>query len=295
MRPWARMCWKCFGNPCKSRCSASWKPDAVAVPRHTPLCSLYLQRGANSGKRVFAFRAKRSVNFGTTSAQQRLGQLRIDGRTARRTVSAQICQQSGDSGAQQDTIALRVRPARANPPRQRINTPHRGRRLSISSFRRRAGARLRTRRQWRHGPVRECHNSRSSSSMPTRYQAVGESAAPGHQMQGIQSGSVPGVNRAAIRASCVRPQADSIEELMTAVSPNAWAVLFLFHALLSSDPVSVGLITTPRTPFFGFRGEIRFRAHFRPVQSRCRFHGQVSAGIIPRLCHGSSRKAIRAR
>ncbi len=150
------------------------------------------------------------------------------------------CQQSARliPGAQQDTVPSRT-PCAAKPARQRINTLTGRASLALH----RSGA--------ERAPDCDSLTPVAAASRECRQQSFqlsshfrqGNALPPGpranlcrHQIQGIGPGSVPGVNRAAIRASCVRPRLDSIE-LMTAVSPNMGGSDLLTHFI--NDPVSV--------------------------------------------------------
>ncbi|MNP63255.1 hypothetical protein D3C76_1586320 [compost metagenome] len=95
-----------------------------------------------------------------------------------------------------------------------------------------------------------------------------------------------------MRASWVRPRLDSIDELITAVSPRAWAAVTCSRTF-AMLPVSVGLITIARTP----GSAIHSKSSSRRLSSQAMAIpvSRANASESARVLQGSSRKAIRSR
>ncbi len=101
-----------------------------------------------------------------------------------------------------------------------------------------------------------------------------------------------GVSQAAIRASCVSPRLDSMEELITAVRPAACAAETCWRTF-SRLPVRVGLITTALTP--GSATNAKSSSRRLSSQAMAIPVSRANASESARVLQGSSRKAIRSR
>ena len=103
---------------------------------------------------------------------------------------------------------------------------------------------------------------------------------------------VCGVSQAATRASWVNPRLDSIDELITTLNPSACAAATCCCTFCKL-PVSVGLITTARTP--GSATKRKSASRRLSSQAIAIPVSRLKARESSRVLQGSSRKAMRWR